>query len=74
MTLRNTSAYSDKQVWEALKHILHNMKLKENKIINLSVKNCGGNIYGRVYLDGCGYHTEDPFNPLIIARIIPNEA
>jgi hypothetical protein len=72
ITLRNTSVFSNEQVWEALRHVLPVLKLKNYNNVDVTVTNkSSGNYTGTCYYNGCGWHNTS--NPLIITRITSEE-
>lgn len=72
ITLRNTSAFSNEQVWEALTYAVPALKLKNHKKVDVTVTNkSSGNYTGTCYYNGCSWHNTP--NPLIITRITSEE-
>ncbi|MDQ3852339.1 MAG: hypothetical protein M3299_05845 [Thermoproteota archaeon] len=72
ITLCNTSAFSNEQVWEALSHVVPALKLKNHKKVDVTVtKKSSGNYTGTCYYNGCSWHNTP--NPLIITRITSEE-
>lgn len=72
ITLRNTSTFSNEQVWQALSHVVPALKLKNQKNVDVTVtKKTNGNYTGTCYYNGCGWHNTP--NPLIITRITSEE-
>jgi len=73
ISLRNTSKFTDEEVWDALKHIVRGIKWKYSEYVNVNVKNSQCCFAGRIYDYRCRIYHESPFNPLIVARISSHE-
>jgi hypothetical protein len=74
ITLRNTSAFEDSKVWEALRHVVPALKLKKYREVDVTISKRHDGDYGaRCYPDGCDYHTVAPDKPLVKVRISADE-